>query len=62
MRTYARSSPYAAARIVALTLLADGYLCKTELDALDRLLFPLDQWGHVASGKGLRVTAMGGRA
>ena len=37
MRTYPRNSSRAAARIVALTLLADGHLCKTELDALDRL-------------------------
>ncbi len=37
MRSYARNSPQAAARIVALALLADGHLCKTELDVLDRL-------------------------
>ena len=37
MRTYPQNSPYAAARIVALTLLADGHLCKTELDALEHL-------------------------
>ena len=37
MRTYPRNSPFAAARIVALTLLADGHLCKDELDALDKL-------------------------
>jgi len=37
MRTYPHNSPYAAARIVALTLLADGHLCQSELDALDRL-------------------------
>lgn len=37
MRTYPRNSPHAAARIVALTLLADGHLCKAELDALDSL-------------------------
>ena len=37
MRTYPLNSPYAAARIVALTLLADGHLCKAEIDALERL-------------------------
>ena len=35
MRTYPNNSPQAAARIVALAMLADGHLCKTELDALD---------------------------
>ena len=37
MRTYPRNSPQAAARIVALALLADGHLCKSELDVLARL-------------------------
>jgi uncharacterized tellurite resistance protein B-like protein len=37
MRSYPRNSPQAAARIVALTVLADGHLCKEELDVLDRL-------------------------
>jgi hypothetical protein len=37
MRTYPRNSPRAAARIVALTMLADGNLCQTELDVLERL-------------------------
>lgn len=37
MRTYSTNSPEAAARIVALTMLADGHLCKTELDVLERL-------------------------
>lgn len=37
MRTYPRNSPHAAARIVALTLLADGHLGGSELAALDRL-------------------------
>lgn len=36
MRSYPRNSPQAAGRIVALALLADGHLCKTELEALDR--------------------------
>ena len=34
MRNYPLNSPQAAARIVALTLLADGHLCKAELDVL----------------------------
>ena len=37
MRTYPTNSPQAAARIVALAMLADGHVCKTELDALERL-------------------------
>ena len=37
MRTYPHNSPQAAARIVALASLADGHLCQTELDLLDRL-------------------------
>jgi uncharacterized tellurite resistance protein B-like protein len=37
VRTHPRNSPQAAARIVALSLLADGHLCKAEIDLLDRL-------------------------
>ena len=37
MRPYPSNSPRAAARIVALATLADGNLCKAELDILDRL-------------------------
>ncbi len=37
MRTYSNNSPQAAARIVALTVLADRDIGKTELDILDRL-------------------------
>jgi hypothetical protein len=37
MQPYLRNSPQAAARIVALATLADGDLCRTELDVLDRL-------------------------
>ena len=37
MRTYPQNSPRAAARIVALAMLADGSLCKKELDTFDRL-------------------------
>jgi hypothetical protein len=36
MRAYPRNSPAAAARIVALALLADGHLSRTELAALLR--------------------------
>jgi uncharacterized tellurite resistance protein B-like protein len=37
MRTYLRNSPQAAARIVALTLVADGDVGEAEIDWLDRL-------------------------
>jgi hypothetical protein len=37
MRCYPRNSPQAAARIVSVALLADGHLCKEELDVLDRV-------------------------
>ncbi len=37
MRTYSSNSPQAAARIVALTVLADRDIGKTELDLLNRL-------------------------
>ena len=37
MRPYPRNSPRAAARIVALTLLADGRLDDTEMSALEEL-------------------------
>ncbi|WP_096669701.1 TerB family tellurite resistance protein [Polaromonas sp. AET17H-212] len=37
MRSYPRNSPQAAARIVALAMLADGSMCKKELDTFDRL-------------------------
>ncbi len=36
MRTYPTNSPEAAARIVALALLADGHLSLIEIDALER--------------------------
>ena len=35
MRTYPCNSPEAAARLVALVLIADGHVCRSELDALD---------------------------
>lgn len=37
MRTYPQNSPRAAARIVALAMVADGNMCKTEIDTLDLL-------------------------
>jgi uncharacterized tellurite resistance protein B-like protein len=40
MRTYHDDSPRAAARILALTLLADGRLSRSELEAIKRLDAP----------------------
>lgn len=37
MRNYPRNSPEAAARLIALTLIADGHACRTEFEALSRL-------------------------
>ena len=37
MRNYPRNSSQAAARIVALVLIADGHVSRTEIDALHRL-------------------------
>ncbi len=37
MRSYPQNSPSAAARIVALAMLADGSIFKEELDTLDRI-------------------------
>lgn len=37
MRSYPCNSPEAAARLVALVLIADGHACRSELDALERL-------------------------
>jgi len=37
MRNYPCNSPEAAARLVALVLIADGHVCRSELDALDQL-------------------------
>jgi hypothetical protein len=34
MRSYSRNSPEAAARIVALVLIADGHVCRSEFDVL----------------------------
>lgn len=37
MRSYRRNSPEAAARIVALVLISDGHVCRTEYDRLIEL-------------------------
>ena len=37
MRTYATDSPQAAARIIAVTLMSDGHVSKTELDLLEQI-------------------------
>ena len=37
MRAYSSNSAQAAARVVALAMLADGRLCKAEMDTLERL-------------------------
>ncbi|MEY4977976.1 MAG: hypothetical protein RLZZ352_246 [Pseudomonadota bacterium] len=40
MRTYPTNSPEAAARLLAMALIADGYYSMTEIRALDRLDVP----------------------
>ena len=37
MRSYPRNSPEAAARIVALVLISDGHVCRSEVEILQRL-------------------------
>ncbi|MFN7725841.1 MAG: TerB family tellurite resistance protein [Rubrivivax sp.] len=37
MRSYPRNSPEAAARIVALVLISDGHVCRSEFDILRQL-------------------------
>lgn len=37
MKTYLRNSPQAAARIVALVLISDGHVCRSEYEALNQL-------------------------
>ena len=37
MRSYRRNSPEAAARIVALVLISDGHVCRSEIEALQHL-------------------------
>jgi hypothetical protein len=36
MRSYPRNSPEAAARIVALVLISDGHVCRSEVEALQQ--------------------------
>lgn len=56
MRSYPRNSAQAAARLVALAMLADGHYSKTELDAWDRHGTPArfglepQQWNDVVHG------------
>ena len=56
MRPYPRNSPQAAARIVALAMLADGEVSEVELDALHRsgvhkqLGLHVDDWDAVVHG------------
>ena len=40
MRSYPRNSPESAARIVALVLIADGHVCRSEFDALNQFDAP----------------------
>ena len=40
MRSYPRNSPEAAARVLALLLIADGNVCRSEIDALESLGAP----------------------
>ena len=37
MRSYPRNSPEAAARIVALVLISDGHVCRSEIETLQQL-------------------------
>jgi len=37
MRSYPRNSAEAAGRIVALVLMSDGHVCRSEIDVLERL-------------------------
>lgn len=37
MRSYPRNSPEAAARIIALVLISDGHVCRSEIEALQHL-------------------------
>jgi hypothetical protein len=37
VRSYPKNSPQAAARIVALVLISDGHVCRSEMDTLNHL-------------------------
>lgn len=49
MRSYPRNSPEASARIVAIVLIADGHVCRSEFDAWNQLDGPR-QLGLAADG------------
>ena len=53
MRSYPRNSPEAAARIVALVLISDGHVCRSEIEALRHL--PLEQELGLAPGSFAKV-------
>ncbi len=42
MRSYPRNSPEAAARLVALVLISDGHVCRSEYETLHQLLSARD--------------------
>jgi hypothetical protein len=37
MHNYPRNSPHAAARLISLMMIADGHVCRSEFEALDKL-------------------------
>ena len=53
MRSYSLNSPEAASRIVALVLISDGHVCRTEVDALQQL--QLEHEFGMASGSFAKV-------
>lgn len=53
MRSYPRNSPEAAARIVALVLISDGHVCRSEVEALQHL--QVEQEFGLAPGSFARV-------
>lgn len=53
MRSYSLNSPEAASRIVALVLISDGHVCRTEVDALQQL--QLEQEFGMAPGSFAKV-------
>jgi uncharacterized tellurite resistance protein B-like protein len=56
MRTYPQNSPEASARILALAMLADGHLCKSEIEVIEQhraheqLGLSRNQWHEVLHG------------
>jgi len=53
MRSYSRNSPEAAARIVALVLISDGHVCRSEVEALQHV--QVEQELGLAPGSFTRV-------